>query len=293
MADGDLQQKVESWLNKTGYPLEMRVARAFRGIEEKIAWYSEANTTYYDPETGTTREVDLRAFCMPTDSQEDGITISVDMDLECKSTTTPWVILRESFRPQPIHPLIDIGGYTMHCVRNQQARGQLDRFEVTLSEYLKDRLRLSPVAGYGIAEAFKDKRNNDAAYLATQQVLSVMGFTASRAFKGEKDVLGLVYLLPVIVTTSPLFEAALDSVTNEIVTRPVLRSVVNTPTHGGGGMVDVSIINEKAIESLMEDIAPFNREMQGFLKSYDRRVLNRLDGVAASTGPWSNRKLMS
>ena len=53
----DLSSKVEEWVNKQGYPFEMRVAAAFR----KAGFGITQSDYYTDTETGTAREIDVVA----------------------------------------------------------------------------------------------------------------------------------------------------------------------------------------------------------------------------------------
>jgi hypothetical protein len=62
LGDSNLQSKVESRLTRTGFPLEMRVAKAFRdAVEGDLDWIVLNNQSYVDSQTGAIREIDLTA----------------------------------------------------------------------------------------------------------------------------------------------------------------------------------------------------------------------------------------
>jgi hypothetical protein len=59
---GELKTKVEEWISKEGYPLEMQVAQIFQE-----AGYSVTQSDYYeDFETGKHREIDVTASRLST-----------------------------------------------------------------------------------------------------------------------------------------------------------------------------------------------------------------------------------
>ena len=90
----DLAAKVAAWLNKSGYPLEMRVAQAFRMRLASHGWNIRTNDTYTDPKTGTPRERDLVAYSSIDLFAKRGISLGVELFVECKSITSPWVVLK-------------------------------------------------------------------------------------------------------------------------------------------------------------------------------------------------------
>lgn len=84
MAD-DLDSKILEWLEKHGYPLEMRVAQAFQqaGFEVSCSEY------YLDPEKDKPREIDVIAGMSDVFG---GVIFQVAFIIECKSSKEkPWI----------------------------------------------------------------------------------------------------------------------------------------------------------------------------------------------------------
>lgn len=81
-----LPEKIAEWLERQGYPLEMRVAKAFidAGLHVSLSVY------YRDPENDTPREIDLVAG--ESGEFADYFMFSVDFAIECKKSSLPWVL---------------------------------------------------------------------------------------------------------------------------------------------------------------------------------------------------------
>ena len=81
----DLIAKIRKWLDKQGYPLEMKVARSFQE-----AGFSVSSSEYYlDPDEGKPREIDVIASMKTTIA---GISFQLAFTVECKSSKgSPWV----------------------------------------------------------------------------------------------------------------------------------------------------------------------------------------------------------
>ena len=271
----ELESKVSAWLNRSGFPLEMRVAQAFKERLPHKEWEVETNVPYTDPTTGVTRERDLVANTYVDIWARRGVSIALEYFVECKSTASPWVILKEEFdRPDQLRPLFTAHGGGPRILRREQHDGQLTKFCEMIDKYLKGRLPLVPKPGYGIAEAFKAPNQNDATYGATRQVLASMNYTMANFYDDVEEKPSIAYFFPIVITTSPLFEAALDLETSRIVTRQVSRSAVVVPNEKTYE-AQIALINDKAIASLLDDIHPVRSELSTFLDLYDRSVLDK------------------
>ncbi|QDT96266.1 hypothetical protein [Gimesia aquarii] len=82
-----LDKKILEWLEQQGYPLEMRVAKAFidAGVSISLSVY------YRDPENDTPREIDIVAGCQDGEFA-DYFMFSVEFAIECKKSSSPWVL---------------------------------------------------------------------------------------------------------------------------------------------------------------------------------------------------------
>ena len=75
--------KVNEWLEKGGYPLEMRAAAAFR----EVGFPVRQSTYYVDAETSKAREIDVQA-----EIKSDIGLVNINFFVECKSGKNPWVL---------------------------------------------------------------------------------------------------------------------------------------------------------------------------------------------------------
>lgn len=81
-----LQSKIEAWLGKQGYPLEMRTAQAFitRQFDTRQSEF------YVDFDSGETRETDVVAH---KDISLAGVLVRLSVVVECKAATDkPWIL---------------------------------------------------------------------------------------------------------------------------------------------------------------------------------------------------------
>jgi hypothetical protein len=81
------RSKVHEWLEKTGFPLEMSAAAAFR----RAGFFVRQSSTYPDPQTEKGREIDVLA----SDSDFLG-DFETSFVIECKASKKPWVVLRSA-----------------------------------------------------------------------------------------------------------------------------------------------------------------------------------------------------
>lgn len=85
----DLKANVQSWLETQGYPLEMKVARAFR----EIGAGAGQSIYYIDPEESKPREIDIVASWYKMHELEESAELQVFFFISCKSQQKePWVI---------------------------------------------------------------------------------------------------------------------------------------------------------------------------------------------------------
>ena len=83
-------QDVQSWLDQHGYVLEMEVARELMLHSRNVVQGDQC----IDPVTGKLREIDvLCSWGDPTPAKD--AYHSVQMVVECKNTTAPWVAFQD------------------------------------------------------------------------------------------------------------------------------------------------------------------------------------------------------
>ena len=186
-----LTQKVLKWLKKTGFPLEMETAAAFRAAGFEI----RQSYSYPDPQSDKGREIDVLAI----DPDFIGV-IEISFVLECKSSKKPWVVLTSE------DALANYNRLFAFAVTSEAARKSLVS---RLPEFgaFKPYISRPSQGGYGFRQAFSE--NNDPAYTAAIGVIKACAGLARD--RQEAKIPSLSFVFPVIVVDSPLFECSLKS----------------------------------------------------------------------------------
>jgi len=232
----ELETKIRSWLDEQGYPLEMRVARAFRQ-----AGFSVLQSDYYeDPKTKTQREIDVIASIS---KKIDKFRIRIEFVIECKlSKSKPWIMFCSSNQRMAAPARIvqrvasELGRSVLFDVCQREDVQNLDLFEV-----------ISPAA-YGVTQAFTN--GHDVTYTA---LAGVVAAASAKAEEGNHD--GFILspftsmVFPIIVTEGKLFTALLqddDSIALNEVKRGTLlwRNQIANDTH-----TIVNLVSDTEIES--------------------------------------------
>lgn len=174
---------VRTWLDKQGFPLEMRTASAFRA-----AGFDVRQSSYYvDPETGKGREIDVLAY--HPDPVMLGVT-KIMFVIECKTSDKPWLLL------QSADTLVGYLRYRAFSVLSDAALTTM----LHHSEWIETLpwLKKPPLAGYAFRQAFGEK---DVAYSAAITVAK-----ACENLVGPQDDQFPTFTLvfPIIVVDSPL-----------------------------------------------------------------------------------------
>ncbi|AEG91330.1 hypothetical protein [Ramlibacter tataouinensis] len=186
----DLRSQVLSWLEATGFPLEMEAAAAFRNAGFEV----RQSTTYTDPRAGKGREISLLA----NDPDIFGL-IHLAMVVECKSSPDPWVVLTAPDAMEAYNRLRTRAVFT-------------ERAQAALTHRRVNELGVEPLlhregkCGYALQQAFS--QTNDLGYEAALHVLSACKalFPPTSAAGGKVAAAAL----PIIVVDSPLLECELQ-----------------------------------------------------------------------------------
>jgi len=183
-------EKVREWLQKTGFPLEMQAAAAFRSAGFDV----RQSFTFPDPQSDKGREIDVLA----QDSDHWLGVIEVSFVVECKSSQNPWVVLTSD------DALSNYNRLFAFAVTSGAARS-------ALSDRLTDLGQLTPYierpsrGGYGFRQAFG--KESDPAYSA-----AIGAMKASRGVAQDRvssTIPKLAFAFPVIVVDSSLYECSL------------------------------------------------------------------------------------
>jgi hypothetical protein len=163
----DLQVKLFDWLQKEGYPFELRAGRAF----QDAAWQVFHGTHYTDLETNKLREIDLDVMWGPYVGLNREL-ISFHLICECKQSQKPWVVFTSRDADDARHRLPG------HLAAGPFGSRALAHGVTILRDSLSTLLPNSRI-GHGVTKAFSDSRSGD----ATGPFAALMGaLIAARAF---------------------------------------------------------------------------------------------------------------
>lgn len=191
MSDQSLESRVRSWLSVSGYPLEMRVARACR--EASLATIQSEYVPNED--TQKNREIDVLAYRQIGVAGKQAI---VALVIECKSDKSkPWIIFSNdtAYTPQVV---------MQKTPANSNAKHSLVSSGVATKAQSLPLFSMPERTGYTLVRAFEDKAS-DAAYQAISAVATASKSYVNQFNKPSFSSLS-VLAFPVLVVDSPLFE---------------------------------------------------------------------------------------
>lgn len=188
-----LKNKIEEWLLKQGYPLEMRVAKSLRNKQFQVS----QSHYYKDFQTGEHREIDILA------KRADRIgLVEIAFLVECKTTKKPWVLFTSEDTIDGYNRLFALG------ITSEKAKEALtnDRAEklFSLSSFKKE----GRVA-YGTTIAFTS--GHDTAFKAAMSA-SKAALGRQSELKNERgSLVPFHFSFPIIVVDGPIFECYLEN----------------------------------------------------------------------------------
>jgi len=206
-----MKDKIRKWLDKQGYPLEMRVAST---LQQKS--FTVVQSEYYvDPESGDSREIDVACYLQDKSSN---VLLRVLLIIECKrSLEKPWLLFTSNkiVLPNPSRII-------------QRAANRLGKKFLTQICKQKeiqglDIFKLPERSAYGVTQAFTSGK--DVCYAAVTSVSKAALSTVTELDEKEKGSLHkgrklCLIVLPIIVVDGCLFEVFLENgsevVLNEI-----------------------------------------------------------------------------
>ncbi len=214
-----LADRVQEWLAKHGYPLEMTVAKTFKDAGTFI----DQSIYYLDPETDTPREIDVVAGWRDGEFA-DYFMFSVLFCIECKKSNVPWVVFAspDGHKPSAFHR-----GWICSKI-GQDVKDNLP----PQATYQHRFHHWERPWGTGMTTALRETNdsNNDAPYKAmmgaTKAAYAIAKEADSRKWNDDNErVLFGAMTLPVVVLDGTLFEAMLGE-SGDIEVKQVDESIV-------------------------------------------------------------------
>lgn len=242
--------EITAWLARTGYPLEMSVAREFR----KVAPFADQSRYYRDINSNEYREIDVVASVSAPG--HDGWT-EFFFVVECKSNNVPWVIFVDAdgnSDPFGVGRWLDL----------LPSAGQDEDTACRLMNRATDRrvplLKSANPPGYGIVakrdedkQGARDKnRASDGPYDAVRQAASASLSIVKERNAARSGQQYCSFAVPIVVTKSPIFEAWLGR-DGKVSAQEVKRSSVLTHMGTNSGLVLVYIWSHEFVNALTEE----------------------------------------
>lgn len=200
MAESDLENRILKVIEKTGFPLELRVSKVLQDRK-----YHVANNLYYldkDEEKG--REVDMRAlknFVIKSGDIE--FLVRNCLLIECKrSTDQPWVIFTS---PQTAY---DRRQFMMQT-RGANIEEKLDKILLGRSLGAVHPLSVCERRGRSFFEPFK--KNSEGEMIFKSLTTSVKATIAARDSEFAAKHRSVCFYYPLVILEGRLFEAYLDN----------------------------------------------------------------------------------
>lgn len=243
MSDEQIRSEVSHWLQQTGYVLEMEVARRLLTNPRKggpYAYIVSQGVSYVDPVEGKVRETDLTWNLGK--SASDRHSCRVLFAIECKNSSAPWVVFSGA-QSTDVFPIEKEAVADCEICRTLR----LPFWLACAAEYPH---HFPGDLAYNIVE----KRNKDGKDLAREAILSsVSAAIAIVMEKKEEDQHGYLVVVPVVVTTSPLFVAQLDN-DGEISVKPVSFHTIAVRNAKRDDPTMVSIVTMNYIDTFIDNM---------------------------------------
>jgi hypothetical protein len=200
----DPKDIVKEYLAKSGYPLEMYVAKKFRSAGFEVY----QSSTYVDGETGKERDVDVTAYYVRNIRN---VQLSFKIIIECKHATTQWVLFTGE------NPgFADLKTESFYCT-NHAGGELLKKLAITNSFEKKLPFRIQSNFGYGLTEVAKGKKQDGAR--TTYKAIMTLLNSLQHERKLERESRSFEIYIPVIVVQGDLFECYLNDRDEEVVNK--------------------------------------------------------------------------
>jgi hypothetical protein len=198
----DLLNRVKTWIDGQGYPLEMRTARAFSRASFDVL----QSELYKDSASGKSREIDLIALS----SDMVGYT-RIGFAIECKSSPKPWILFTTGTGPRGLI-------YRSYALLSEEALTALNKTfgtqEDAIFRHLEELVWLKKPnnVAYALRQAFTE---TDTAYSALTAAIKAAGHMVR--ISSESGYPQIRVSFPLIVVDSPLFLCQLDETSESFI----------------------------------------------------------------------------
>lgn len=190
----NLEDKILKWIDKEGYPLELKATQILRTIGFEVG----QSIFYLDSESSDTREIDIVAYKYYKIKDK---WVTFAFVIECKSSRDkPWIAFTS--KEERLYP----NDFIIH--RNANIQGKKTLKSLAKIDKIKDLelFKLGNRTAYNLIRAFSD--GIDVTYKATMSTTKATSALVEKANKLD-DVYR--FFFPIILIDSKLFDCHLDS----------------------------------------------------------------------------------
>ncbi len=212
MSKKDLKSNITKWLNKQGYPLEMRVASTL----QKCGYRVVQSEYYIDPESGNSREIDIVAI---VNKEIHGVLFRISLHIECKRSKKPWILFTSANK--------SLAGSARVSQRAANSLGRNFLLQACRESSVQELalFALPKRPAYGVTQAFTTGKDvcysavtsaSKAAYATVAELDEIQQRKKSLVlFPRAHDICSIA--LPIVVVEGELFEAYLSEGSSVIV----------------------------------------------------------------------------
>lgn len=248
----DKIDRIKKWINKGGFPFEMKVAKAFKEGGFQIG----QSILFKDSETGKYRETDIIAHV--TKSVEK-VWFNLTFVVECKKVVgKPWIVLKSDSEYQTQKDKLPIFGSN---------NAQLLIKKIHSESKFRSPLLFPDLTNYGynIVTAFSEK--NDSSYSASQSVIKATDYLVNKSNESNSKFCNIY--IPIIAIEGELYDGSLTS-DNEIkLEEKSVSTFVSTKSFEENGLSVLTVVTEK---KLAEYIKELKTECTNFFEKYDKEL---------------------
>lgn len=251
MSTENLSDKVKGWVKSQGYPLEMRVAKAFHNGDPMFV---SCSSYYADESTQKLREIDVMATWGGISSAS--VHAYVSAIVECKSSANPLVLFRDS-NDRLASNIDELYAFYSTARRVPNNHTIVNAVEARVLNARPALLANQSHPCYGIAQVFKNSNDRDPAFDAVRQLVSAThGAMKNRNPDGQPA--GYFCAIPALVVEAPIFSCSLDE-NGDIIVTETERELLLFPSPDGTESTLVHIVRETLLMQFVNEIREFAR----------------------------------
>ena len=247
----NLEDKILKWINKEGYPLEMKASQILR----KIGFEVGQSIYYLDNESQDSREIDIVAYKYYKVSN-DWVTFS--FVIECKSSNDkPWVTF--SAKEERLYA----NDFVIYRDANHWGQEILRGLAVEEKIRNLSLFKLNERTAYSTVRAF-----SEGADMTFKAIKSVTKATLALVDKGNKTN-SYRFFFPIILIDGRLFDCHLDSHDEQVLTELDGVKLVQSTSNDNKR---VSILDIMTLNGFEERMSHYMREIDFIVEEYEKLI---------------------